>query len=64
MNKEQIKQILTGFNDDMRVLITEICNEGEVIEPITEDRAEYILDRWNNVVDKLGAIGIQLESEI
>ncbi|MCS6130860.1 hypothetical protein DWV13_04280 [Clostridium botulinum] len=64
MNKEEIKQILIGFNDDMRALITDICNEGEVTEPIAKDRVEYILDRWNNVVDKLETIGIELESEI
>lgn len=64
MENQKIQEILTGFNDSMRTVMTTITTNGEVTEPISEDIAEFIFNSWNETVEKLGNIGIELKSEI
>lgn len=64
MENKIIKEILEGFNDNMRALMTTVTDNGEVTEPISVDMAEFIINNWNETVEKLSNAGIELESEI
>jgi hypothetical protein len=64
MKNQKVQEILEGFNDNMRVIMTHFTEDGEVTEPISVDMAEFIIDNWNETVEKLSDAGIELESEI
>lgn len=64
MENQKVKEILTGFNNNMRVIMTHFTEDGAVTEPISVDMAEFIINNWNETVEKLSDAGIELESEI
>ncbi|MVX64936.1 hypothetical protein GKZ28_14670 [Clostridium chromiireducens] len=64
MKNKKVKGILEGFNNNMRVIMTHFTEDGEVTEPISVDMAEFIINSWNETVEKFGNAGIELESEI
>lgn len=64
MNKEKIEEVLSRFSNDMGVIITQCCEDGEVTEVLPKDMIEFIISSWCDTASSLDDLGINIRTEL
>ena len=64
MNKVKIEEVLSRFSDDMGVLITQCCEDGEITELPPKDIVELIISSWCKTASSLDDLGINIRTEL
>ena len=64
MDKEKIEEVLSRFSDNMGVIITQCCDDGEVTELLPKNMIEFIISSWCDTVASLDDLGINVRTEL